>query len=415
MSFNFNAITCESCKVMFRRNAQNFDKLKCNFRDNCRIDLKNRKYCKKCRLAKCFAAGMKKDNIMSNEEKQRRAQKIEHNRQKKHRRQEEVRALVASLDTCADTISSGESMASMAVIKKLEAMTNNYELMAARLRELESYSMNRRWTDISYNIYQKVVDMEFTAPAIGRPLSDRLMSFNELEFDRFRELLTAAQSMASTPPALSLECQRQVIRDFNSGLQCPRNVSRITAIYVEGITANLVKMSKHFDAFVGMCENDQIIMVKHACFEICVIRAIICFNFQYEYWSLALDSEYSVVMKLDVLKKDKRNIHENHKIILNKMCTEWESDTNIIDLLTAIILFNPDRPGLIHPELIRYLLIKYGSDCVAKSKFLRLLSCLSDLHVLKDKMTTNWLDDESECMPLMNEICSQTTVSITVA
>ena len=48
---------------------------------------------------------------------------------------------------------------------------------------------------------------------------------------------------------------------------------------------------------------------------------------------MAKDDERSVVMKLDLLKKDKRNIHENHKNILDKMGKEWESDTNLIDLV----------------------------------------------------------------------------------
>ncbi|CAG2166176.1 unnamed protein product, partial [Oppiella nova] len=57
--YNFNAITCDSCKAFFRRNAFKRDQFKCYFDNNCKIDFKTRKVCRKCRLNKCFSIGMK--------------------------------------------------------------------------------------------------------------------------------------------------------------------------------------------------------------------------------------------------------------------------------------------------------------------------------------------------------------------
>ena len=86
LGFNFGAISCESCKAFFRRNAgklkvlhQNHEKhisknifcqsLNCAFDDNCTVDLVTRRFCQKCRLQKCFTAGMKKEWILSDSER----------------------------------------------------------------------------------------------------------------------------------------------------------------------------------------------------------------------------------------------------------------------------------------------------------------------------------------------------------
>ncbi|XP_067938277.1 vitamin D3 receptor B-like isoform X2 [Watersipora subatra] len=64
---NFGAITCESCKAFFRRNAQKNKDLKCNFENACKIDEFTRKFCTACRLNKCFLVNMKKEWILDEE------------------------------------------------------------------------------------------------------------------------------------------------------------------------------------------------------------------------------------------------------------------------------------------------------------------------------------------------------------
>lgn len=64
--YNFGAITCESCKAFFRRNAQKNKDMKCNFENACKIDHFTRKFCTACRLNKCFSVDMKKEWILGN-------------------------------------------------------------------------------------------------------------------------------------------------------------------------------------------------------------------------------------------------------------------------------------------------------------------------------------------------------------
>lgn len=80
--YNFDVITCESCKAFFRRNAlKNTETFKCRISDGkCVIKVSTRKRCKACRLAKCFEKGMRADWILTDEERSIKRQKIEDNR-----------------------------------------------------------------------------------------------------------------------------------------------------------------------------------------------------------------------------------------------------------------------------------------------------------------------------------------------
>lgn len=83
LGYNFNAMTCESCKAFFRRNALSTKSFTCPFSESCEITVVTRRFCQKCRLDKCFNIGMKKEYIMSDEDKALKRKKIEQNRAKK--------------------------------------------------------------------------------------------------------------------------------------------------------------------------------------------------------------------------------------------------------------------------------------------------------------------------------------------
>lgn len=83
LGYNFNAVTCESCKAFFRRNALSNKEFTCPFTEDCKVTVVTRRFCQKCRLQKCFHVGMKKEYIMSEEDKVMKRRKIEQNRAKK--------------------------------------------------------------------------------------------------------------------------------------------------------------------------------------------------------------------------------------------------------------------------------------------------------------------------------------------
>merc|ERR1719239_738842 len=89
LGYNFDAISCESCKAFFRRNApKGLDYFKCPYEEKCKMDVSNRRFCKRCRLRKCFEIGMRKEYILTDEEKMRKRQRIEENRQRSSQAQQ---------------------------------------------------------------------------------------------------------------------------------------------------------------------------------------------------------------------------------------------------------------------------------------------------------------------------------------
>ncbi|KAK6061814.1 zinc finger, C4 type [Cooperia oncophora] len=83
ISYNFNVITCESCKAFFRRNANKEREIRCPFNEQCEINVVSRRFCQRCRLAKCFDVGMKKEWIMSDEARLEKKQRVEENRERR--------------------------------------------------------------------------------------------------------------------------------------------------------------------------------------------------------------------------------------------------------------------------------------------------------------------------------------------
>ncbi|UJR09349.1 hypothetical protein I4U23_013592 [Adineta vaga] len=82
--YNFDQISCESCKAFFRRNAlKDIKELQCRFSSSCNVTVETRRHCSYCRIKKCFAVGMRKEWIRSEEEKQKRRGQIKHTRHHK--------------------------------------------------------------------------------------------------------------------------------------------------------------------------------------------------------------------------------------------------------------------------------------------------------------------------------------------
>lgn len=121
-------------------------------------------------------------------------------------------------------------------------------------------------------------------------------------------------------------------------------------------------------------------------------------------------------IKVEVLKEAQGNLYEEHQRFIQSFDPLWRSDEHIMLLLSAITLFDPNRPHVIHRDAIKleqesyyYLLRRYLESvvggCNARSMFLKLIAKISELHILNDNHVRVYLDlNPKEVEPLLIEI-----------
>ncbi|KAL1137672.1 hypothetical protein AAG570_009368 [Ranatra chinensis] len=283
LGYNFNAITCESCKAFFRRNASKQNSLRCHFKQSCQITSVTRRFCQQCRLAKCFQVGMKRELIMTEEDKERKRIKIEANR-----------ARAATKNNCESLL------------------------------------------DV----------INLTAVAIRR----------------------------------------------------------------------LIKMCKRLPEFRWLPQQDQLSLLKHGCTQMMLLRSVVTFDPDRNSWKIPHSVDQMSRIRVEVLKEARGNIYEAHEAFLRSFDPRASTDINIINMLTAVTLFDPDRPNLLQRDAIRQqqeayyeLLQRYletqFSEGDARAIYRHLIHKIGELHRLNEDHVRVYLDvNPSQVEPLLIEI-----------
>lgn len=635
LGYNFNAITCESCKAFFRRNALKNKEFRCPFQDSCKVDQVTRRFCQKCRLRKCFEIGMKKEWIMTEEEKQRKKQKIEENRARKlgdvasdeegakHppayspfpalapaeakpqavvvgviRGEEEAPAKILRVDGQTDihaqdrmiihaTGNAAERVPPSTLLSASRDYSSDYTSSPEHRDMLPQCSSDQEYSgsslthpvavvpqflpyshdtsspgkpasldgeglrsfspagpaldhkpvtpfndhkdfpllsdDAPPSIHTKLeasgVDSPGERPAVGgvggggggggvggvgvaspssgnpgnslsmadvvamnikkeveypdetialcsgeeQPVGTELQSHPE-EWKNFsvqdtlRLLepgckqspsgatgLTMMDSIMNTAisaeySAFSLlgsnnprelnepeKMKLNELSEANKGLLAPlcedynfKDLSNPSLINIINLTEiairRLIKMSKRISAFKSLCQEDQIALLKGGCTEMMILRSVCAYDPDKDSWMIQQDHDRFKNIKLKVLKAAPGNVYEEHKRFILAFQPEWRQDHNIIFLLSAITLFTPERPNIIHGDAIkhercsylyllkRYLECKYGG-CEGRTVYLRLLERIKHLNILNENHIRVFLEvNPQEVEPLLIEI-----------
>lgn len=452
--FNFGALTCESCKAFFRRNAIKNKEFRCLFKDDCEVNTRTRRFCQKCRLQKCFSIGMKKECILSEAEKQEKRAKIEENRQKRalnprppgqhpdsycsnsNGAASKV-AIGSTPNTPLSSVTEDEDSSPAKVARYAEEVLSP----GCKVSEQSASAGPSKVLKGSGHPGCSLVKMENAKPCVSDSwssddllessssdsvqLPSRKRSGEQCGSQLARDRAIRSQFCRATypgPQEVLTEAEMNRIQELATAnevlkvpLACDPEPSLVDVINMtDHAIRRLIKMSKRITAFKSLCQEDQVALLKGGSTELMLLRSVMSYDAERDCWKGPDPRLMSI--KLDILKEARGNVYEEHKRFINAFRPEWRIDENIMLLLSAITLFTPERPNLVHRDVVTfeqdtylYLLRRYldtiYTGCESRSVFLQLIRNLEDMRTLNENQVSILVDlNPREVEPLLIEI-----------
>ncbi|CAG2100949.1 unnamed protein product [Medioppia subpectinata] len=104
-----------------------------------------------------------------------------------------------------------------------------------------------------------------------------IFNFNELEINRFKELFNSV-AVVRNPSVRSIAYETVNVRE---ALELLLNGADV-------MFSRMVKMSLKISGFNDLCEDDKIVLLKAACPQLTILQSIIIFNFNGEFWTIPI-------------------------------------------------------------------------------------------------------------------------------
>ncbi|XP_067928553.1 vitamin D3 receptor-like isoform X2 [Watersipora subatra] len=381
LGYNFDAISCESCKAFFRRNApKGLEYFKCPYDEKCKMDVSNRRFCKRCRLKKCFDIGMRKEYILSEEERMRKRQKIEENR-----RAREIEKMLP-----------GEPM----------IMNNNNTVIQ---QEEESTSQNGS------------VDTGIDCMEVDTPSSDTI----PLDPEEAIQIAEIVQSYKSSLDVCSDDLPPPEEKRYLNDLVnvCEVSIRRV------------IDMAKKIKIFKSLPQITQICLLKGGSIELLIIRSVLAFDKEKAHFLDSTDNPNVGAMTLAQFQQAATNnpkaetdqpsavdpslqysLVEDIMKFIKVLAVDLQADETMLILLLLISLFSPDRPNLNHKDIVSreqerlsMLLQHYIESKIplaeARLYYPKLLMKLTDIRDLNEESSQVFLNLSTDTIqPLMKEV-----------
>ncbi|XP_062574849.1 vitamin D3 receptor B-like isoform X1 [Saccostrea cucullata] len=263
LGYNFNAVSCESCKAFFRRNAHKVIRGRCEGR--CDITIESRSFCKKCRLAKCFTAGMRKDMILNDEQKQVRKQKIIINKLRKHGQLPPEDTYAATQQDVSDTLQDQFRSQTLHNLRMSFPNLSDKELDVLMKMKSEPFNASRfPSADIKYPSWSESQEI----------VAETIASLPEIDQCILNELRIAHE-------------QSSFLANTSTSLKAPPSNATEFVNLAEGFVRRIIKVAKNIEFFKMICKEDQIALLKGSVVEIMMLRSAINYDVQTESWSFS--------------------------------------------------------------------------------------------------------------------------------
>ncbi|GAB1607658.1 nuclear hormone receptor HR96-like [Argonauta hians] len=375
LGYNFDAVTCESCKAFFRRNARGSKPTRCLFQGNCVIDVRTRRFCPHCRLQKCFSVGMKKDMILDETERKARMAKVLENRQKRQSTGGKGREEVTSSDqeVCSD------------------------------------------WSDLMSNTPMSNFSDNSPTPTTAScdPICAKV-DFSSLpkERDMYRKL---TENETVFIKELTMLYESTLASQVDSYHSEKSNYSTINQLVNNSEIAvrRLIKFVKRLDDFMRLSQEDQIATLKACVLSTILLRSVAFYSYEKDAWRTTKGEVPTKILKEAT---GYFNLHDSHTRYCRSLKYIVQDNHEVMTLLQLIIIFNPEGTNLTNRTLIsdiqdhyitllKHYLESEFSFCYAKEMLPFLLQKLADLKELSEEHSKILLQvNPMQIEPLMLEV-----------
>lgn len=123
----------------------------------------------------------------------------------------------------------------------------------------------------------------------------------------------------------------------------------LTAIAIK----RLIKMAKKINSFKNMCQTDQVILLKGGCTEMMILRSVMQYDIDHSTWQIPQNRDGVAAIRTDLLKLANNNVYEEYESFIRTFDGRLRKDENVIFIMSAIVLFSPNRPMTIHSDVLK--------------------------------------------------------------
>lgn len=415
LGVNFDALCCESCKAFFRRNALKEKQTKCLFSGSCKIDVYTRRFCPHCRLQKCLKVGMKKTNILGEEERKKRMEKVLYNRQKRHKTKpmsDDPNSPSADSTTAVSLANLSDIAAAvmpqMATIMCVPVSTTTLQVDAANLsatmtdspqslvtvNTLEMPIVNMADAPLQQDTSPQVAPPQLGIPASMPPSLNAFISQslaqqpytpcspqavsadplpetnNMLAFCKFASLAESADGTVDDIERLLTIEESKMIQELVDFYDLSFTVDLEPLIHIKQIDPSLnqlvnqssitvlriIKFSKRLDEFARLSQECQIGILKGTWIHILLLRSVSLYDSVRDVW---------VTPKGDIPTEILKNatgyvqLHDDHVNYCKSFKSLIGDDLTIIVILLVIMLFSPEGVHVVTRGVVANIQDKY--------------------------------------------------------
>ncbi|CAF1046030.1 unnamed protein product [Adineta steineri] len=315
IGFNYDVLSCASCKAFFLRNANlNSRRLRCiTGEGNCSVAHEMQRKCPGCRLDRCLNAGMRKDYLLTEEEKQRRKKPMK-----------DKRTISSTRSSTAEFINSASTQY-LSVSEDVPEILNDNDRLLVDIDQVDKNIFDNRNFDLN-----QVKDVSLETLSVEDWIS-------------IENVRTAFLSIFENAHA---DCACNNVSDRTNAL-----IS--WSQFVSKISLNLIKYFRQIDEFENLHNDDRFLLIKYNLHSILPIFKCFIYKPNNDCCSFDNNAAAKKQRQFFMLFGDSYGIRDGFINLVHSLVKLTGQDPTLLSLLMLVVLFTPGISMNIEEPLLK--------------------------------------------------------------